>query len=87
MRKLGSVLPASVDERRTRADLLAKGKRYNDAASEYNALADDVPAADKPAMLLAEATILQKASRFRDAKQVLDRIPDVPEAKRKNFIS
>jgi soluble lytic murein transglycosylase len=81
LRKLGSVLPASVEERRTRADLLAKGKRYNDAASEYNALADDVPAADKPAMLLAEATILQKASRFRDVKQVLDRIPDVPEAK------
>jgi soluble lytic murein transglycosylase len=80
LHKLGGLTPASVQERRNRAELLAKGKRYNDAASEYNALADDVPAADRPTMLLAEATILQKANRYRDAKQVLNRIPDAPEA-------
>jgi len=82
LRKLGGVMPASIQERRTRADLLAKGKRYNDAANEYNGLAEDLPPAEKPTMLLAEASILQKANRYRDAKQVLNRIPDdVPEAK------
>jgi soluble lytic murein transglycosylase len=81
LRKLGGLLPASVQERRTRADLLAKGKRFNDAANEYHDLAGDVPPAERPALLLAEASILQKANRYRDAKQVLNQIPDtVPEA-------
>jgi soluble lytic murein transglycosylase len=81
LRKLGGLLPASVQERRIRAELLAKGKRYNDAANEYRDLAGDVPPAERPNMLLAEAAILQKANRFRDAKQVLNQIPDnVPEA-------
>ena len=81
LRKLGGLTPASISDRRTRAELLAKGKRYNDAVNEYASLAAEVPPAERPTMLLAEAGILQKANRFRDAKQVLNQIPDsVPEA-------
>ena len=58
-------------ERRTRADLLFKGRRYNDAASEIRDLLDDVPEADRPALQLTLATALQKTDRYRDARQIL----------------
>ena len=77
LRKLassGSVSAASLADRRTRADLLAKGKRYVDAASEYRDLLDEVPAADRPTIQLAIAANLRHASQSREAKKVLDSI-------------
>src|SRR5579883_2481270 len=41
LRKLSGVPPATLADRRARADLLAKGKRYADAASEYRDLLDE----------------------------------------------
>jgi soluble lytic murein transglycosylase len=78
MRKLaGSGAPAvSLADRRTRADLLAKGKRYSDAAGEYRDLLDEVSPSDRPSVQLALASALQKSGRNKDAKQVLTSIPE-----------
>lgn len=70
LRKLG-VVAVSPAERRTRADLLMKGRRYADAADEYRALSGEVPAAAQPELELALASALQKSGRTKDAKQVL----------------
>jgi soluble lytic murein transglycosylase len=64
--------PPSVDERRIRADLLYKGKRYSDAAREYQGLIYDVPVADRVTIQLAMASALQKAGRGHEARQMLD---------------
>ena len=45
LRKLG--VSGSVEERRTRADLLFKGKRYSEAAEEYRGLAGSVAPAER----------------------------------------
>src|SRR4030095_2516630 len=58
LRKLG-VVAVSPAERRARADLLMKGRRYEDAVTEYRELASEVPPADRPAMELALASALQ----------------------------
>jgi soluble lytic murein transglycosylase len=77
LRKLGSAIPpVSLADRRTRADLLAKGKRYNDAATEYRDLLDEVPPTDRPSVLVALATALQKSGRNKDANQVLSSTPE-----------
>jgi soluble lytic murein transglycosylase len=69
-----SVTPPSVDERRTRADLLLKGKRYSDAANEYKDLLDEVNANDRPSLQLWLATALLKSGRGKDAKKVLESV-------------
>jgi soluble lytic murein transglycosylase len=76
LHKIGVGTQGSATERRTRAELLAKGKRYNDAANEYKDLADEVPPAERVSVLLAEASVLQKGNRYRDSRPVLQRIPD-----------
>jgi len=77
LKKLGSAIPpVTLADRRTRADLLVKGKRYNDAVTDYRDLLDEVPAADRPSVLLALATALQKSGRNKDANQVLNSTPE-----------
>lgn len=78
LRKLtgGGITPVSLADQKTRADLLAKGRRYAEAASEYHDLVDAVPPSDRPAMQLALATALEKSGRSKDAKQLLSSIPD-----------
>ncbi|PYX38417.1 MAG: lytic transglycosylase [Acidobacteria bacterium] len=77
LKKLGSAIPpVTLADRRTRADLLVKGKRYNDAVTDYRDLLDEVPAADRPSVLLALATALQKSGRNKDANQVLGSTPE-----------
>ena len=66
------VAPPSVDERRIRAELLFKGKRFSDAAREYQGLVYDVPAADRVGIQVAMASALQKSGRGREARQTLD---------------
>jgi soluble lytic murein transglycosylase len=58
-------------ERRTRADLLLKARRYSDAANEYRDLLDEIAPAERPALQLALATSLLKTDRSRDARQIL----------------
>jgi soluble lytic murein transglycosylase len=72
----GSITPVSLADQKTRADLLAKGRRYADAATEYRDLLDSVSPGDRPAMQLALAGALLKSSRSKDAKQVLGSVPD-----------
>lgn len=68
--------PVPLGDRRTRADLLAKGKRYNDAAAEYRDLLDEVSPEERPTVLVALATSLQKSGKNKDANQVLGSTPE-----------
>jgi len=67
-----SVQPANVDERKTRADLLLKGRRYADAAEEYKDLLEQVSPDDRAGTQLSLATALLKSGHGRDAKKILD---------------
>lgn len=67
-----TVQPANVDERRTRADLLLKGRRYADAAEEYKDLLDQVSPEDRARVQLSLATGLLKSGHGKDAKKILD---------------
>ncbi|MBI1739458.1 MAG: transglycosylase SLT domain-containing protein [Candidatus Koribacter versatilis] len=64
-------ISGTLAERRRRADLLFKAKRWSDAASEYRDLLDEVGTAERPAVQLTLATALQKNDRSRDARQLL----------------
>jgi soluble lytic murein transglycosylase len=76
----GAATPASLSDRWTRADLLAKGKRYSDAAAEYHDLLDEVSPAERSSVQLALAGALQKSGRTNDAKRILSSVPDsIPE--------
>jgi soluble lytic murein transglycosylase len=69
LHKLG--ISGSVAERRTRADLLFKARRYSDAAHDYRDLVEEVTPADRPALQLALASALEKSDRSHDARQLL----------------
>jgi soluble lytic murein transglycosylase len=68
-----SPLPApSLNLRRTRADLLAKGKRFSDAADEYRALVDQVSPPERAELQLTMAVALRRSGQTKEAKKVLD---------------
>jgi soluble lytic murein transglycosylase len=69
LHKLG--VSGSVAERRTRADLLFKARRYSDAAHDYHDLVEAVTPTDRPAVQLALASALEKSDRSHDARQLL----------------
>jgi len=69
LHKLG--VSGSVAERRTRADLLFKARRYSDAAHDYHDLVEEVAPTDRPAVQLALASALEKSDRSHDARQLL----------------
>jgi soluble lytic murein transglycosylase len=66
------IAPLGVNGRRTRADLLAKGKRFNDAADEYRALLNAVPPNDRPDVELALAVALRRSGQNKEAKKALE---------------
>jgi soluble lytic murein transglycosylase len=66
--------PPGINERRARADLLAKGKRFTEAANAYRDLLNDTPSADRPAVQLALGVALRRAGRLKDAKSALDAV-------------
>ena len=70
LRKLG--VEGSVAERRGRADLLFKGKRYNDAAGEYRDLVGAVTPAERTVVQLQLANALEKGGHSHDARQLLN---------------
>jgi len=61
----------SLSQRRTRAELLLRARRFSDAVDEYRALVNEVSPEDRPTMQLALATALQRSDRTRDARQLL----------------
>jgi len=65
------ISPPSFGERKTRADLLARAKKYSDAADAYRDLLHDAAATDKPAIQLALAESLHHSGQDREAKQLL----------------
>jgi soluble lytic murein transglycosylase len=68
--------PASFAERKTRADLLAKGKQYNEAANEYRGLLNDAGAENGLAIQMAMAEALRHAGREKEAKKEFESIPE-----------
>jgi len=71
MKKLPSVLSVSTVQRRTRADLLMKAHRYNDAADAYRELLTSSEPAERASVQIALADALHRSGRNRDAKQEL----------------
>ena len=63
--------PATPAQRKTRADLLMKAKRYNDAVDEYRELAGHATPEGRPAAELALADALHRSGRNREAKAEL----------------
>jgi soluble lytic murein transglycosylase len=64
--------PVGLNGRRTRADLLAKGRRFSEAAAEYRDLLNVVSSSDRPEIQIALAVALRRSGDDREAKKVLD---------------
>jgi len=71
LRKLRIAPEPTAAQRKTRAELLIKARRYNDAADEYRELLGHSPAEDRPADALLLADALHRAGRNREAKTEL----------------
>ena len=67
--------PATAAQRKTRADLLMKAKRYNDAADEYRELASHASPEGRAAAELSLADALHRSGRNREAKAELTTLP------------
>ena len=72
LKKLPSAPPPTFEQRKIRADLLLKGRRYGDAAEEYRALAREAAPEDRSALELAVADAYHRSGRNHDAKQALN---------------
>jgi soluble lytic murein transglycosylase len=71
LKRLPSVPPATPAQRKTRADLLMKARRYNDAVDDYRDLATHASPEERPAAELALADALYRSGRNREAKSEL----------------
>jgi soluble lytic murein transglycosylase len=67
--------PVSIDARRTRADLFAKGKQFSEAANEYRGLLNEVAPSELPTVQVELAEALRHAGQNKDAKKILDSMP------------
>jgi soluble lytic murein transglycosylase len=59
-------------ERKTRADLLLKGRRYSEAVEEYRDLQNLADPSVRPSIQLAMASALRRSGQNKEAKRVLD---------------
>jgi soluble lytic murein transglycosylase len=75
LRKLSAAPPPTPAQRKTRADLLMKAKRYNDATDDYRELASHASPDGRPAAELALADALHRSGRNREAKAELTTLP------------
>jgi soluble lytic murein transglycosylase len=64
--------PPGLNERRTRADLLMRGKRFSEAAGEYRDLVEAVSSSERPEVQLAMGVALRRAGQNKDAKKTLE---------------
>jgi len=64
-------------QRKTRADLLMKARRYSDAADDYRQWLIHAGPDDRPAAVLALADALHHAGRNREARSELTAVPGV----------
>ena len=70
--------PVGLEARRTRADLLMKGKQFSDAANEYRILTEEVAPAERPAAQISLAEALRRAGQGREARKILEQVPSSP---------
>lgn len=75
LKKLPQAPAATGAQRKTRAELLIKARRYGDAAEEYREMAIHASAAERPAAELALADALHRAGRNREAKAEVMTLP------------
>ena len=68
LKKLSIATQPTAAQRKTRADLLMKARRYSDAADEYRELASHATPADRVTLELALADALHRGGRNREAK-------------------
>jgi soluble lytic murein transglycosylase len=81
LKKLAATVPLpplGPNERRSRADLLAKGKRFTEAAEEYRDLLNVVAANDHPEVELMLAEALRRSGQNKDARKMLEALPTLP---------
>ena len=71
LKKLSIANQPTPAQRKVRADLLMKARRYSDAADEYRELASHATPADRPAAELSLADALHRSGRNREAKAEL----------------
>jgi peptidoglycan lytic transglycosylase len=71
--------PPSFAERKARADLMAQGHRYSDAAREYRGLLTDVPAENRAAIDVALGVALHRSGNDRDARAILEVVPETAD--------
>ena len=71
LKKLSIATQPTPAQRKTRADLLMKARRYSDASDEYRELAGHAAPADRPAAELALADALHRSGRNSEAKAEL----------------
>jgi soluble lytic murein transglycosylase len=75
IKKLPNVPGPTLSDRLGRADLLLKGRRYNDAARDYRSLLDDVSGEQRSEVLADLAVAMVKSGSTREAQTWLDQIP------------
>ena len=68
LKKLSIATQPTAAQRKTRADLLMKARRYGDAADEYRELASHATSAERVTAELALADALHRSGRNREAK-------------------
>jgi soluble lytic murein transglycosylase len=76
LKKLPIAFQATTAQRNTRAELLMKGKRYNEAVDEYRELAIHATPESRPPAELALADALHRSGRNREAKAELTTLPN-----------
>jgi soluble lytic murein transglycosylase len=75
LKKLASTTelpPLGVNGRRTRADVLVKGKRFSDAADEYRDILNTAASGDRPDIQMALAVALRRSGQDKEAKKILE---------------
>ena len=75
LKKLSSAPPPTTAQRRTRADLLMKAKRYADAADQYREILIHATPEGRPAAELALADAMHHAGRNREARAEIISMP------------
>ncbi len=75
LKKLPSSPPPTAVQLKTRADLLMKARRYNDAADEYREIAIHASPENRPAAVLWLADAMHRAGRNREARSELTTLP------------
>lgn len=74
----GTQLPTpTLDERKTRAGLLLKGKQYSDAANEYQSLLSAATESDRSSLQLSYGVSLARADRDKEARKTLEAIANL----------